>query len=376
MEGSMMKTLAGPVLAAVAFHAALLAGYVAAKGGDPAVLVCVGEERMGHGPYEIIRTGFERFGYDGQFYFALAQSPWRRHDAGIDFAPGRQMRILYPALSWLLTGGNAGRLLWVMPAVNLLAIGALAALGALVARRQGLSAWWGCLLPLAVNVGMPALRNLTDVLSILAVCGLLAGWLFRGPWWQLGLWAAAAAFCREQNIAVVGVVLAAAAWQRQGRTCTALAGVLGLWAVWAGALRLMYGTSPFLPTQGNFGPPLEAYLQCWPHLGAHGVTGNAVVHAAALAFVGVQAVLALYLAVRRPGDPVLRLLLLAAVTLAVLGGPSLYEDKWSFTRVLAWLPLSLWLACAWTWRRWALAALALPGLLPLGVVLKAWVGAA
>jgi hypothetical protein len=371
-----MKYLLGPVLTAMAAHAALLAGYVAAKGGDPAALVCVGEERMGRAPYERIRIGFERFGYDGQFYFALARAPWRRHDLGIDFAAGRHLRILYPAVSWLLSGGDAGWLLWVMPAVNLLAIDGLAALGALLARRQGLSPWWGCLLPLAVNAGMPALRNLTDVLSTLAVCGLLATWLLRGPGWQLALWAAAAAFCREQNVAVVGVVLAVAAWQRQGRTCAALVGVLGLWSLWVCTLRGMYGIWPFLPAQGNFGPPLMAYLQCWPHLGTHGVTGNVLVHAAALVLVGLQTVLALYLAVRRPADPVLRLVLLAAVTLAVLGGPAIYEDKWSFTRILAWLPLSLWLACTWTRRRWALAVLTLPGLLPLGVVLKAWVGGA
>jgi hypothetical protein len=370
----MGKYLLGPALLAGAFHAALLAGYVAAKGGDPAVLVCVGEERMGRPPYEVIRTGFERFGYDGQFYWVLARAPWRRHDLGIDFAAGRQLRILYPAVSWLFSGGDAGRLLWVMPAVNVLAIAGLAALGARLARRQGLSPWWGCLLPLAVNAGMPALRNLTDVLAALALAGLLTAWLLRGPWWQLALWSAAALFCREQNIAVVGLVGVAAAWRRQGRTCAALAGVLGLWSLWVGALRAMYGTWPFLPAEGNFGPPLAAWLQCWPHLGAHGITGNALVHAAALAFVALQAALALYLAARRPGDPVLLLVLLAGVALAAVGGTALYEDKWSFTRVLSWLPLALWLTGAWTHRRWALAVLALPGLLPVGVVLKAWVG--
>ncbi len=371
-----MKNLVGPALAAAAFHAALLAGYVAAKGGDPAVLLCVGEERAGRSPYEIIRVGFERFGYDGQFYWVLARAPWRRHDSGIDFAPGRHLRILYPAVSWLFSGGDAARLLWVMPAVNLLAITGLAALGALLAGRQGLSPWWGCVLPLAVNAGMPALRNLTDVLAILAVAGLLASWLLRGPWWQLTLWGAAAVFCREQNVALLGAVGAVAAWRRQTRECTALAGVLGLWALWACTLRLMYDTWPFLPAEGNFGPPGIAYFRCWPHLGAHGVTGNVLVHGAALAFVGLEVVLALYLAARRPGDPVLLLVLLAGVALAAAGGTAIYEDKWSFTRVLSWLPLGLWLASAWTRRRWALAVLALPGLLPVGVVLKAWVSAA
>jgi hypothetical protein len=369
-----MKQILGASFLAAAVHAALLASYVAAKGGDPAALVCVSEERMGQGPYAIIRIGFERFGYDGQFYFALAQSPWRRHDLGIDYPPGRQLRILYPAVSWLLSGGDAGRLLWVMPAVNVLAIGALAALGALLARRQGLSPWWGCLLPLAVNAGMPALRNLTDVLSTLGVCGLLAAWLLGGSWWHLALWAAAAAFCREQNVAVVGVVAAVAAWQRQGRTCAALAGVLGLWSLWVCTLRLMYGGWPFLPAHGTFGSFLSAYAGCWPRWGGHGSTGNTLAHVAVLGFIGLQAVLALYLAARRAGDPVLRLVLLAGVVLAAFAGTAIYEDKWSCTRVLAWLPLSLWLACTWTRRRWALAALALSGLLPVGVVLKAWFG--
>jgi hypothetical protein len=209
------------------------------------------------------------------------------------------------------------------------------------------------------------------------VTGLVAVWLVRGPWWHLALWAAAAAFCREQNVAIVGGVLLIAAWQRRGWHAAGLATVLGLWGLWATTLRLLYGVWPFLPTQGNFGRPLAAYLDCWPHLGGHGVTGNSLVHAAALVCVALQVALAVYLVVRRPGDPALLLLLLAGVSLAVVGGQALYEDKWSFTRVLAWLPLGVWLACAQTRRRWALAALALPGLLlPLGVVLKAWGGSA
>jgi hypothetical protein len=373
-----MKAIAGPILVTAAAHALLLGGFVLAHRGDPAVLVCAGQERMGRSPYECIRVGFERFGYDGQFYYALARGPWRRHDAGIDFAAGRQLRILYPAVSWLLSGGGDARLLlWVMPLVNVLAIAGLAGLGAAFARRQGLCPWWGCLLPLAVNAGMPALRNLTDVLSTLAVAGLLTAWLRRppafrqdDPWWELAPWAAAAALCREQNVAIVLAVLAVAGWRRQGRTCAALTGCLALWAGWACALRATYGTWPFLPTQGNFGPPLAAFLACWPHPGAHAVAGHTVAHAACLAFVAGQVLLALYLA-PAAADPVLFLLLLAGVALAVLGGPSLYEDKWSFTRVLAWLPLGLWLTCVWTRRRWALAALAAPALLPVAVVLKA-----
>src|SRR5689334_9259721 len=146
-----MRRVVGPCLVAAGFHAALLAAYVAAFGGDPSALVCAARERLGRPPYECLRTGFDRNGYDGQFYYALARAPWRRHGSDIDAPAVRHARILYPALSWLFSGGDARLLVWVMPAVNLLAIAALAGLGAAVACRHGLGAWWGALLPLAVN---------------------------------------------------------------------------------------------------------------------------------------------------------------------------------------------------------------------------------
>jgi hypothetical protein len=366
-----MKKILLPAAAAAVLHAGLLAGFVAAYRGDVAALLCVGQDRMARAPYEAVRIGFERFGYDGQFYYAIARAPWQRHLLGIDHPPGRQLRILYPALSWLFSGGDAQLLLWVMPAVNVLAIAGLAALGALLARRHGLNAWWGCLLPLAVNAALPALRDLTDVVAVLSLGCLLSAWLLRAPWWLMALAAAASVFGREQNLAIVLLVFAAAGWQRQGRTCAALAVVVVLWVGWVVALRLMYGAWPFLPAQGNFGRPFAALWRCWPRWGRTGLHAQAVVQAACLACIVLQGVLAVYLA-RRPGDPVLRLFLLAGVTLAVFAGTAIYVDKWSFMRVLSWLPLGLWLACVQSRRRWALLALALPSLLPMGVVVRAW----
>jgi hypothetical protein len=366
-----MRRIVYPAVVAATAHAFLLAGYVAAYRGDLAALVCVGQERMGRVPYELIRVGFERFGYDGQFYYAIARGPWRRHLAGIDHPPGRQLRILYPAVSWLVSGGNGLLLLWAMPAVNLLAIAGLAAVGALLARRNGLNPWWGCLLPLAVDAGLPALRDLTDVLAVMSLGCLLAAWLLRAGWWPVSMAAAAAVFGREQNLAVVLLVLAAAAWQRQGKTCAGLSAVVLLWAGWVCCLRLMYGAWPFLPAEGNFGRPFAALLDCWPDFRQDGLNHRTLVQAGCLAFVVLQAAGATYLA-GRPGDLVLRLFLLAGVALAVLAGTAIYVDKWSFMRVLSWLPLGLWLACVEGRRRWALAALALPVLLPVGVVVRAW----
>jgi hypothetical protein len=354
---------------AVACHAALLAAY-AIRFSDLAALVCVGRAAVGHVPYEVVRIGFKR-GYDGQFYYAIARAPWGRHQFGIDSVPVRQVRILYPLLGWAASGGDARRLFWAMPLVNLLAIAGLTWLGARLALAHDLSPWWGVLLPLAVNTGMPALRNLTDPLSTCAVAGLLVAWLLRRPWWALALWAAAAVFAREQNVVVVLVVVAAAAWRQQGKTCAGLAVVLGLWAGWVGALQVMYGQWPFLPTAGHMGVPLAGMLYRWQHLEFAQSWVSGLCHALSLLTITLEVVLALALA-RRRLDPVLVLVALAGAALAVVGGQLLYEDRWSYARVFAWLPLGVWLACVQLRWRWALVVTALPVVLPLAVVAKAW----
>lgn len=368
----MHKTL-GPAIVAIALHAALMAAYVAAFGGDVAALVCAGTERIGRAPYEAIHVGIRREGYDGQFYYALARDPWHRHGADMDCAPVRQARILYPATSWLLSGGDARRLLWAMPLVNLLAIGGLAGLGALLAWRRGLSPWWGVLLPLAVNVAMPALRDLTDVLSTFLVCGLLLAWLLRWPWWSLGLWAAGAMLCREPNVAVVVAVFLVAAWQRRGRECVALVTGMAVWGAWIGTVWALYGESPFHATgEGHFGAPLAGMLTCLRHLGQMPSRLSAGLQVMGLLLILAEIGLALYL-MRYRADLALTLVALGGAALAVLGGYILYEDHWGYTRAFAFLPLGVWLLCAQLRWRGPLVAMSLTAVLPLAAVVKAWV---
>jgi len=382
-----MLRLVGPALAAAVLHAGILAGYVAAFHGDLSALVCVARERLGRAPYELIGIGFDRNGYDGQFYYAIARSPWHRLDFGIDAPAVRQARILYPALSWLLSGGDGRRLFWAMPLVNLLAIAALAALGAAAAQNYGLSPWWGVLLPFAVNAGMPALRNLTDVLSTLSVAALLMAWLRRWPWWAASLCAAAALFSREQNLAVVLLVLTFAIWRagrvnasvdvnrgvntpRSPKLVAGLLVALLAWSLWLGVLRLFYGEWSLLPANGNLGPPLAGMIYRWTHL-ADESRSFALFHVLCLATLTLQLGLA-FLLIWTPGDRLIRLTALAGAALALLGGMSLYGDNWSYPRVFAWLPLGVWLACVQLRWRWSLVVLSTPALIPLAVLVRVW----
>jgi hypothetical protein len=371
-----MLRLIGPAFAATAFHAAVLAAYVAAFHGDVSALVCVARERLGRAPYELIGVGFDRNGYDGQFYYAIARAPWQRHDFGIDAPAIRQARILYPALSWLLSGGDGQRLLWAMPLVNLLAIAALAALGAAAAHVYGLSPWWGVLLPFAVNAGMPALRNLTDVLSTLSVAALLMAWLRCWPWWVLSLCAAAALFSREQNLVVVLLVLFFTV-RSSGRDRRWLAGLLIAllaWSLWLGTLRLFYGQWSLLPASGNLGLPLAGMIYRWTHLATESPS-LVLFHVLCMATLTLQLGLAIGL-LWTPGDRLIHWTALAGAGLALLGGLSLYGDNWSYPRVFAWLPLGVWLTCVQFRWRWPLVALSMPALLPLAVLVHVWISAA
>src|SRR5262245_54954748 len=130
-HGSASSFFLGPMLLTAALHTALLGIYVWGYGGDVSALVCADANQIGRWPYEAIRVGFPAGGLDGQYYYTLARDPWRRHDATvIDLPAYRHARILYPGLAWALSGGDPEWLLWILPAINLIAIVGLAWLGA------------------------------------------------------------------------------------------------------------------------------------------------------------------------------------------------------------------------------------------------------
>jgi hypothetical protein len=360
-----------PALAATLVHAAFLAKQVHRYRGDLGALVCAGRDRVGQFPYERIHTAVGAVGYDGQYYYALAQAPWGWHQDDVDIPGARQLRILYPAVCWLASQGDADRLLWVMPGVNLVVIAALAALGAWLAVRHGMSPWWGFLVPLALNPGLPALRNLTDPVSTLALFALLAAWITEAHGGLVVLCAAAALFSREQNAAIVVLLLTAALAQKRWGRAAGLLAVLLLWGGWVVLLFARYGEWPFLPAQGNFARPLEGFLFRWSHLGyPSGRTGEAVTHLAAMLLLTVQAVLAVWLVVRaRRGQRVAALVALAGAALMATAGLAIYQDAWGYMRVLVWLPLGLWLAGTQARQGWVLLLLT-PAVLPTLAMLR------
>jgi hypothetical protein len=360
----------GPVLAAAAVHAGLVLAYVLIHHGDVSALVCADRDRVGRWPFECVRTGFGSQGFDGQFYYALARNPWQRHDEFLDFPAYRHSRIVYPALAWLLSGGDPEGLLWLLPAINLAAVAGLGGLGALLAEHHGRSPWWGVTLPVVLNVGAAALlRDLTDPVSILAASGLVTGWLLGWRPWHLAVWAAAAVFSREQNVAVVLIVLVEAAANRRGRVIGALAAALLPWLGWVCLLRGVYGVWPFVAE--NVSAPLAGIGYRLARAFGEPGTASSPVHAVGLALLFLQLGLSLCALVFRAERPAL-LLCLAGAGLAVTGGVSIFLNLESFTRVFWWMPFGAWLWSIRSGRRWPILLLSGAAALPGIALVQAW----
>ena len=174
----------------------------------------------------------DSWGYDGQFFWRLAVDPlaWDldRHHHGVIFDSAyRPPRLGYPLLAWGLSAGHAPWVATTLVAVNVLAYGAVAWLGAIVAGRTVFVAGSAAVgrqtavagaavagaarkrTPLAglLVAATPGLvfalsRDLSDVVALATVlAGIVA--VQRGRWgWATGAWTAAVA-TREQALVVI-----------------------------------------------------------------------------------------------------------------------------------------------------------------------------
>lgn len=358
------------VLVAVVAHVALLGIYLRKYDGNPAALVGASFQMAGKPPWEEVPVAIGAGGYDGMFYYAIARDPWVPHREGVDAPALRHVRVLYPLLSWMLSGGGDARLLlWAMPLVNLLAIAGLTWLGAWFACRNGLAAWWGMVLPFALAAFIPAARNLTDNVSSLAICGLLVTWMLNRSWWSVTLAAFAAVFAREQNVCVVGIVMVAAISQRRAAVAAGTGAALLAWGGWVLILQNVYGQSPFDAGPVGLGFPLQGILHAATNLGGPDFsTRLAVINALSLLQIGALLSAGFFIVYREPRS-VLAFTLLGAIVLAFLTTQAVWSDLVAYRRVLAWLPIGIWIFGVTHRTTWMLHLLAAASVFSLAVAL-------
>ena len=117
-------------------------------------------------------------GYDGQFYYRLALNPFNWHATayGITMDSNyRYTRLGYPLVTWLVSLGQHGLVPFMLIAVNLVAVTAMAVLGGMIARDSGRHALWGLLFVayfgLVISIGRDTAEPLADACML---GGLLA----------------------------------------------------------------------------------------------------------------------------------------------------------------------------------------------------------
>ncbi len=323
---------AASILVAVAiFWAIVLVG--AAQGtssGDPRGLYVLGS-RFVHPPELDGVRRWDGTGYDGQFFAALAVDPLLLDENTPRYLDGpayRAGRIGLPLAAWIVSLGNRRVALIVYPLLNW----ALSLLGVWVAARwleeDGRSVLWAA--PLALSVGMVSsmLRCLPDAAAVSLL--LLALWLDRGGRRGSIAVLSFAALVRETSL-IGAVALAVGRWRRGERREAALAlavpaGLAALWRVWV-LSRPGFGRYPLV----DFGWPLR-WLADWLRM-APGTTLSA-----RLAIAAVLLAIGVVVALPRPWS-VVAWTYVGFVALALVLNIRVYDDAWSFGRVLAALPV-------------------------------------
>lgn len=159
-------------------------------------------------------------GYDGQFYYRLALDPADLHRTAFGITLDnayRVQRITYSVLAWLVAGGQQRAVPYSLVVVNIVALGALAWLGAILSRDCGRRAAWGLLIAAYFGFLFSLGRDLTEICE---ACFVVAGLLLlrRGRPWLAGLALALAVLSRETAlVVVVGAFIVAAADVVRGR---------------------------------------------------------------------------------------------------------------------------------------------------------------
>jgi hypothetical protein len=339
--------------------------------GDPSYLIHAGQRYLAPAllpPGAFVDTGA---GYDGQFFFYLAQDPLLRGRAArrdqtasahVDNVAYRYQRILLPVLGWMSSAGGHPRLLvWTLPLVNLLAIlGATAVLASWL-RRQGRSPWWA--LGFALSIGLLAgfVRDVSDPLaaSLFAV-GLV--------WWLDDRTAAAVAaltlclLARELYVLPIAVI-AGTELVRSGRRAWPWAAPLAVLALWQGVLRLVLAASPTDDANSPSWIPLVGAVRAADDIARHDVLGAANWELAFMALVlalcgllAVQTARVVRRAWRRRAAPT-RVEALTPVALASVGifaflTRFLWSDTPSYVRFAAPIAAALVVLEASRPRRW------------------------
>jgi hypothetical protein len=352
---------------------ALVVAVVALVGG--AVLVEVAQARFGGDLRSFLFLGARfshpevlrhvppvgEWGYDGQFYAALATDPLllrRSTPRVLDDPSYRAGRVALPLAAWLLALGHPGAAIWCYLFLCWTGTLALVAVVAWWLEGHGLSPWWATLLAASGGTVTAVFRSTPDGAAVsLALLALVAKER-RPPA------VAASLFClavltRETMFLAALAAAGAEARERHWRRAVLYAALpAASFLAWRAVVAWRL-SGPLLSGGGNLGAPL-GWLPGKAEALASGRLGLLGVEVWGMLGVGV-ALVAGFLLLRTRPEGALELSFLLFAGLALLLSQSVYADAYAYTRILLPVPaLALMVAVrAGPWlRRWLVATAA------------------
>ncbi|MGZ4676109.1 MAG: AZOBR_p60025 family cell surface glycopolymer formation protein [Acidimicrobiia bacterium] len=200
-----------PALATVVLATLFVAGRVASAGSDDVGTFVVAGTTFTDGRAAHLPT-LRGPGYDGQFFFRLSADPFdfSPRAAGVQVDnPIRFQRVGYPLLVYLTSFGSTSAVPYLLVAVNIAALAAIAAIGASYARSFGRAELWGLLFPVYFGFTMALSRDLSEIVEVAFL--LLALWLVRRREFLLA--AAALSVCVLTRETALFAVAGIAAWR-------------------------------------------------------------------------------------------------------------------------------------------------------------------
>ncbi len=210
---------------------------------------------------------FPGTGYDGQFFYRIALDPanFSRRAFGIRIdASYRFQRIGYPAIAWLASLGGIHLLVpWSLIGVNLVSIGAVAYVGALLARQAGRHSAWGLLMVGYFGFPFSLSRDTAEIVTAAFTLGGVVA-LRERRWILAAVVLSAAVLTRETPVLVVfayGILrIVGLARRRELPSVADLAWVLPgvVFVGWQGLVSLFSPTPVASDLASNLGLPFVA----------------------------------------------------------------------------------------------------------------------
>lgn len=224
-----------------------------ARGGDVSLFVIAGGVNVDASKVPAGLTVIPNIGgYDGIWFYRLAINPFTSvqaaHGIRIDNPPYRQQRVMYPLIVWLLSLGHVTWIPWLLVIVNILAAAVMAGFAGAFAKRFGLNALWGVIVPLYPGFVLTFSRDLAEIVTAAFAMGAIWAIASRRNI-AAALLLTAAVLTREPTLLLAFAL--AAAWlierllhreRRIGAITFSLP--IAVYAIWQFFLAMRWGVSP------------------------------------------------------------------------------------------------------------------------------------